>query len=162
MKKYIILMIITIAVTIFNCSPCDAVRNRGEVSGAKLFGLVGEDISPRGKIAQILNPGSSYTDLQREDLLDQIKGHVVDWSLTVYEIKRNGSADDFIVYTMGDSDSIGCVIYLEVFNEKQRNYVHSLKTGSIIDIRGIITGETSFRNLIIKPAILIGRAGNLK
>lgn len=162
MKKHILLIITVIAAVLFYNSFCEAARNRPEISAAKLFGLSGEDISPRGKIAQILNPGSSYTDLQREDLLDQIKGHVVDWSLTVYEIKRNGSPDDFIVYTMGDSDSVGCVIYLEVFNEKQRNYVHSLKTGSIIDIRGIITGETSFRNLIIKPAILIGRAGNLK
>lgn len=162
MKKHTIYVITIISLILFYNSYCDAARNRQEISAAKLFDLSGEDISPRGKIAQILNPGSSYTDLQREDLLGQIKDHVVDWSLTVYEIKRNGSADDFIVYTMGDSDSIGCIVYLEVFNEKQRNYVHSLKTGSRINIRGIITGETSFRNLIIKPAILIGKAGNLK
>lgn len=164
MKKIIIIVLFAVASIVLYNSNCEAVRNRQkpEISGGKLYGLGESDISPRGKLAKILNIGSEYTELQREDLLNKIKDTVIAWRLPVYEIKRNNSNDDFIVFTMGDSDLVGCVIYLEVFNEKQRNYVHSLKTGSIIEIKGMITGETSFRNLIIKPAILIGKAGDLK
>ena len=164
MKKNIILVLFAIASIIFSNADCEAARNRDkqEISGAKLYGLGEANISPRGKLAKVLNLGSEYTELQREDMLNELKDTVIAWRLPVYEIKRNGGNDDFIIVTMGDSDLVGCVIYLEVFNDKQRNYVHSLKTGSPIEIKGMITGEMSFRHLVIKPAILIGKAGDLK
>jgi hypothetical protein len=119
-----------------------------------------EDISKytiNGELAEAFNLNSKNTDIQRENLLKQIKGQVVIWEVTVYEVKK----DDGTVYkiqtsgglNLGGSD-VGTFIYLTSKDEDQKKFIEGLRTGNIIRIKGILSGESFLRSLVIKPAIL--------
>lgn len=146
-KFYIFIVVFTIL--IFN-----SYDSYAEINPYELYSVVGSDISPSGKLAKAFILGSDYTDLQREDILNEIKNEVVDWRLPVYEVKKD-SEGEYIITTVGNSNVIGCIIHLSTFNPNQEKFVHSLKTGSYIPVRGFITGKTFMRNLILNPAVLL-------
>lgn len=145
-----------ISIFLFN-SECYAKRNR-IIEPKTIYSLGCSDISPNGKIANILNLGSDYTDLQREDLLEEIKGNVVCWRINVYEIQRDKN-NIYKIFSNPSQNSVGSIIYIDgnFLNDESKKILHSLKTGSYVDIKGILTGDTFMRSLIINPAVLLRR-----
>lgn len=117
----------------------------------ELYNAPAVDINPQ-KLATIFRLGSDFTDLQREDVLQDIKGKVIIWTVPIYEIKRVKDGLYKIV-AVGD-DGFGCIITLTANSPEERKYIHSLKTGNRIQIKGILTGETTMRALDIAPAII--------
>lgn len=115
-------------------------------------------IAPNGELAEIFALGSNYTDLQRENKFKEIQGSVVVWRLPVYEVSRSG--DDYKIQTqseigIGSAEAlIGAYIYVTPRNNQDWQLIESLKTGDLVSIKGIID-DTTFRNLKIKPAILV-------
>lgn len=107
-------------------------------------------LSPTGELAAMFNLMSDNTDLQRENKLKEIKGKVVEWSLTVYEVEKDG--DGYTVQTKAGND-VGTFIHISPRNAQDKATIEALKTGSRISIKGIIKDDL-MRNLVIKPAIL--------
>ena len=155
MIKILYIFILISCITIFSNCESYAKRNR-ELLPQEIYSLGASDISPTGKLAKIFQINSEYTDLQREDTLEEIKNHVIAWRLPVYEVKRDGD-NSYIITTQGDSTLVSCIIYLTIFDDNQKKIVHSLKTGSPITIKGLLNGKTFMRSLVIKPAVLLNK-----
>lgn len=117
---------------------------------AELAAMQPAPLSPTGELATMFNLGSDNTNLQRENKLKEIKGKVVEWTLPVYEVKKDG--DGYKVQT-ATGDTVGAFIYISPRNDQDKTVIEALKTGSQISIKGIIKDD-SIRHLIIKPAIL--------
>lgn len=119
-----------------------------------------EDISKYtidGELAKAFNLNSKYTDIQRENLLKQIKGQLVVWEVEIYEIDKK-SDKVYKIQTSGGlnigASNVGTFVELTAKDTLQSNFIEGLKTGQVIRIKGILTGESTLRSLIIKPAIL--------
>lgn len=153
MNKQIYCFILLLSIVLFSDCESYAKRNR-EMLPQEIYSLGASNISPNGKLAKIFQFNSDYTDLQREDTLEEIKNNVIAWRLPVYEVKRDGD-NSYIIITEGNSNLVSCIIYLTIFNDNQKKLVHSLKTGSPITIKGLLTGKTFMRGLVIKPAVLL-------
>ena len=115
-------------------------------------------LAPNGELAEIFALGSDHTDLQRENKFKEIQGSVIAWRLPVYEVSRSG--EDYKIQTqselgIGSAEAlIGAFVYVTPRNNNDRQIIESLKTGDLVSIKGIID-DTTFRNLKIKPAILV-------
>ena len=119
-----------------------------------------EDISKYtidGELAKAFNLNSKYTDIQRENLLKQLKGQLVVWEVEIYEIDKK-SDKVYKIQTSGGlnigASNVGTFVELTAKDTLQSNFIEGLKTGQVIRIKGILTGESTLRSLIIKPAIL--------
>lgn len=117
---------------------------------AELAAMPAAPILPTGELAAMFDLGSDNTDLQRENKLKEIKGKVVEWTLSVYEVEKDG--DEYKVQTDSDN-AVGTFIYISPRNDQDKAVIEALKTGSRVSIKGII-GEDFMRHLVIKPAIL--------
>jgi hypothetical protein len=128
--------------------------------------LVADDISPYGDLAEIFTLGSNATDLQRTDALKKLKGKIVKWTLTVYEVSKTSDKNYRILTAsalkfkdVGDrreiyNEEVSANIYLTVNSYEGDNMLLTLKTGSKICIKGVLTGNSTLRALDIEPAIL--------
>ena len=45
-----------------------------------------EQINPQGELGEMFSFGSTNTDIQRDNKINEIKGKVVSWSLPVFEV----------------------------------------------------------------------------
>lgn len=107
-------------------------------------------ISPTGELAAMFNLMSNNTDLQRENKLKEIKGKVIEWTLPVYEVKKDRNG--YMVQTE-PGNAVGTFVYITPRNDENRAFIESLTTGSRISVKGIIKDDF-LRNLVIEPAIL--------
>lgn len=116
-----------------------------------LSGAIPSSLSPYGRLADIFNIGSDYTDLQREDTLKEIKGQIVQWTLPAYEVERDGN-----VYTITvlPGKNVGCYIVIPNPDSQQLSRLKSIKTEENITFKGYIKG-ISMRHIIISPAMLV-------
>lgn len=110
------------------------------------------DLLPYGDLADKFNLMSEHTDIQRENTEKEIKGKVVEWMLTVYEIDKSSSG--YRIQTQSDS-AVGTFIDLVPRNDAERSKIEALKTGDTIKFRGYING-TTLRHIEISPAALVG------
>ena len=113
-------------------------------------------ISPIGDLADIFKIGSEYTDIQRSNTLKDLKDKIVVWRLTVYNINKSGKK--YVIQTEPKgikSDEVSTVIILTLLGEDQIPKIESLKTADKINIKGRLTGDSTFRSIEIKPAILL-------
>ena len=123
------------------------------------------NLSPTGELAKIFNLASTHTDLQRENKEKEIKGQVVQWELTVYDVEKSG--DDYKVQTKteingasqftGVRENVAAFVTITARNERELAIITGLKEGDNFRFRGYIDG-VSMRSLNIEPAILIDPA----
>lgn len=111
------------------------------------------DLVPYGDLANKFNLMSEHTDIQRENAEKEIAGQVVQWTLTVYEVKKNSSG--YRVQT-DTKTSVGTFIDIFPKNDGERSEIEALKEGDAISFRGYIDG-VSLRHIEISPAVLIAR-----
>lgn len=117
----------------------------------ELYNSPASNIDPN-QLAPIFRLGSDYTDLQREDTLEEIGGKVVVWTVPVYEIKRKKDGA-YSILSAGDN-GLNVEITLTVRSDEEKKYIHSLKTGNRLTIKGVLNGKTFLRALEISPAII--------
>lgn len=102
-------------------------------------------------LAAIYAIGGDSTDLQRDNKTAEIKGKVINWVLEVYEVSRKG--EGYRIQTSTSHNAIGTFINLTVRDEQERAHIEGLKTGDIIQIKGMIA-DVTMRNIEIDPAVL--------
>lgn len=154
-KKTFLYVLIAIVVIIFIIIAIPS-KNSGnhESKIEKLATSQVSDLQPNGKLSDIFSLGSEYTDIQRENTEKEIKGSVVAWVLPVYEVRKDG--DNYTIQTSSSSSQnlVGTFITVTPRNENDKNIIESLKTGSYVKVKGVISG-VSMRNIEIEPAIII-------
>lgn len=117
---------------------------------AELAAATPAQISPTGELAAMFNLMSDNTDLQRENKFKELKGKVVEWTLPVYEVQKDGEV--YEVQTEAD-EAVGAFVYITALNTQEKAEIEGLKTGSSISFKGVIS-DVTLRSLEIKPAIL--------
>jgi hypothetical protein len=166
--KYIILLFICI----FLLSSCDQVSSNKKMKFDEKLARIDSaqviDISPE-TLRPLFELGSEHTDLQRENAKKQIKNKIIEWNLQIYEISSTSKDGVYKIQTMtgvkdgnplfSNSDrknfNVGTFINLYARTETEKQFILSLKTSDWIKIKGVLTGESTFRNLEIDPAILV-------
>lgn len=158
-KALIFLGVLIVIGVIF--SPSEEERaNQLSATLAEIASAPTANISPTGEIAAIFKLNSEYTDLQRDDKRNEIRGQIVQWTLPVYEVRRSNNA--YRVQTsrdealFGGTPRVGAFITLHARNDAETAYIESLKTGDMLTFKGRITG-TTLRNIDVSPAIVIIR-----
>ena len=112
-----------------------------------------ENINPAGKISDAFSLGSQYTDIQRENMIKEIKGKIVHWTLPVYEVDKRKDGI-YRIQTKSGTRYVGTFINLYARNADEVKFIESLKTGNNITFKGKISGVI-LRNITIDSAILI-------
>jgi hypothetical protein len=116
------------------------------------------DLKPTGDLADFFNLNSDHTDLQRDNKENEIKGKIVDWTLTVFEIQKSGKS--YRIQTKsninfgGQAGEVASFVEINARDQNDISYIENLKTGDRFRFKGYING-TFLRTLEIKPAILI-------
>ena len=111
------------------------------------------DISPRGELYEMFKLNSPYTDIQRENKLASLKGRIVRWECTVYEVSKRWNGD-YTITTSQDDGHVAITLNVVARNDADVKYIESLMTGSRLAFIGMFNGETSLRRLELDPAIL--------
>lgn len=111
------------------------------------------DISPVGELYEVFKFNSQYTDIQRENRLASLKGKVVNWDCTVYEVSKTGDRRYLINSTPGDG-RVGLILNVIARNEAEARYIENLMTGSPLTFTGMLNGEMFMRSLILDPVVL--------
>lgn len=111
------------------------------------------DILPDGKLYEMFKLNSQYTDVQRENELQNLKGRMVSWECSIYEV---GKIDDkhYIVYPKPSDEQVDLILEVVVRNEDEAKYIESLTTGSRFAFTGMFSGKDFMRSLILDPVIL--------
>lgn len=110
------------------------------------------DISPSGELSQAFTLMSDYTNVQRDNMEEEIKGNIVQWSLPIYEVSKR-SKNKYRVQTLASSGNIGTSLTLYTRSPEESAYIERLQIGGIISFKGRITGIT-MRSIDIDPAVL--------
>lgn len=153
--KYSLVAILVVFIVAITASPSEEeiAHELSLVESSKV-----DNIKPIGTLYDMFSYGSTYTDIQRENMEKELIGKIIQWTLPVYEVNKEES-----VYTIDTSDSILSFsnknsietrIKLYPKNEQEMLYIEKLKTGNKITIKGKITG-VSMRVLEIDYARLI-------
>lgn len=108
------------------------------------------ELKPYGELEQIYELGGNYTDIQRDNKTEEIKGSIVDWRLQVYDVKK--TKDGYEIQTSGQG-LVKTTINLTVRNAEEKVFVENLKTGDLIRVKAVIE-DVSFRSVELNPAIL--------
>lgn len=111
------------------------------------------DISPFGELHEIFKFNSQYTDVQRENRLADLKGKVVSWDCTVYEVSKIGDRR-YTVTPKPKNGQVGFILNVVARNEAESRYIENLMTGSPFTFIGMLNGEMFMRSLILDPVIL--------
>ncbi len=114
------------------------------------------ELLPDGDLANKFNLISEHTDIQRENTEKEIKGQVVQWTLTVYEVTKNSSGYRIQTKTSigGYGNEVAAFVELTARNQEEKSFIEELKTEDRFQFKGYIDGIT-MRSLDIKPAILV-------
>jgi hypothetical protein len=107
-----------------------------------------------GELAAMFSYNSDFTDLQREDKEKEIKGQIVEWTLPVFEVKRQDEAErKYKVQTTSRNNAVGAFVNVYARSDNEAKQIESLKTGDMFSFKGRITG-TFMRSVQIDDAIV--------
>lgn len=111
------------------------------------------DISPWGELNDMFSYGSRYTDIQRENMLAKLKGRIVSWDCTVYEVSKSSDRHYRIIPESTDGH-VGLILDVVARNDEEAAYIESLMTGTHIVFTGMFDGNSFMRSLVLDPVIL--------
>jgi hypothetical protein len=137
-----------------------SAKKQAAEESAKLKSLLNaspSSLQPTGELADLFNPGSDHTNIQRENKEKEIKGQVVDWTLSVYEVRKSG--ENYRIQTKssfgGNGNELAAFVELTPQSQEEVAFIEGLKTNDRFRFKGYIDGLTLTRDLEIKPAILV-------
>ena len=112
------------------------------------------NISASGKLNELFSMMSKNTDIQRDNMEEEMKGKIVQWILPVYEVEKLDENKYKIQTSSGQK--VGAFVTVHARTAEEASYIESLVTGNMISFKGKIDG-TFMRNIEINPAILVSR-----
>jgi hypothetical protein len=128
------------------------LRRLAEIEHTPASQLTASELGP------IYNPVSEYTDVQRENETKAIIGQIVDWTLPVYDVTKT-APNIYRIQTEAKEGFVATIATVNTRSDLERDYVERLKWGSLIHIKGRITGVRAFvRHLTLDDAIVFAPA----
>lgn len=146
----ILLLLVGIFAYVNNMSTSESVEAVENQQILDLEKAESSELKPYGELEQIYELGGNYTDIQRDNKTEEIKGSIVDWSLQVYDVKKTKGG--YKIQTSGQG-LVKTSINLTVRNAEEKAFVENLKTGDLIRVKAVIE-DVSFRSVQLNPAIL--------
>ena len=154
-----IIVIIVAVLTVGGCFLIGgaAVKQQAEKESGKLESLANANpsgLQPTGELADYFNPGSDYTNIQRDNKQKEIKGQIVDWNLLVYEVSKTG--EKYEIQTRSSSEEVAAMVKVTPRSREEAAFIEGLKTNDRFRFKGYIEGISLItRHIEIEPAILI-------
>ncbi len=109
------------------------------------------DLKPNGDLLDQFRHLSDFSDLQRGSTEREIKGKVVEWTLTVFEVSHHG--EEYRIQT-SDRNKVDTVVIVHPLSGEDKSRIESLRTGTPITVRGYINGILT-GSVEIDPAIVL-------
>lgn len=137
--------------------PFAFVKELSKSSKDKATDMLSQKITiiDQSKLCQMFKLNSKFTDLQRESMIEDLKGKIIEWKLPVYEVSSK-SNNVFRIQTFNPSffecGYVSTSINLVALNDGDLSRIKALKTNDVITIRGKIKG-VFLRHIEIDPAI---------
>jgi hypothetical protein len=111
------------------------------------------NLQPGGKLADAFKINTTYTDLQREELINKHKGKVVVWRLPVYEVRKLSEGKYRLQTSWQANTAVGAFATIYPQSDDDVKRLNTLKTGDWVKVKGKITG-VMLRNIELEPAVL--------
>jgi len=146
--------------------PFAFVKELSKSSREKATDMLSQKITPidQSKLCPVFKLNSKFTDLQRDNILKDLKGKIIEWKLPVYEVSSE-SDNVFKIQTFNPSffgcEYVSTIISLVALNDNDLLKIQTLKTNDVITVRGKIT-DVSLRHIIIEPAVFSETARLIK
>lgn len=117
------------------------------------------DVEPYGKLNSTLNILSNeyenFSDEERKDYINSLKGKYIQWVLPVSDIHTNYEGK-VLIETGGNADIPSCLIVLSPKDESEIDYLSKFKEGDELKFKGRIeTYDEMMSTLIIDPAMIV-------
>ncbi len=140
-----------------NQTPVEAkpvVDQLAELVDAKISSVTPEQVS------EVFSLGSDSTDLQRDILIKELVGSVVEWDVKVYEVDYVDdvykiSSQPFPVKSKEAISMMRASIALSPSSDKDNEFLRKVKTNGSIRIRGKVQDVVLRTVVVIEPAILV-------
>lgn len=114
------------------------------------------DISPNGKLAELFSFTSENTDIQRENMGEELTGKIVQWTLPVFDVNiRNEDKNIYRIQTSAKQNTVGTFITLHARNAEEVTFIEGLVEDNLITVKGEITGASITRTIEIDKARLV-------
>ena len=118
-------------------------------------------VEPYGKLNSILNILSNeyenFSDEERKNYINSIKGKYIQWILPVSDIHTNYEGK-ILIETGGNTDVPSCLIVLSPKDELEIDYLSKFKKGDELEFKGRIeTYDEMMSTLIIDPAMIVNK-----
>jgi hypothetical protein len=123
-----------------------------ESSYSSLENTPASDLNPHELSKLLSNP--NLTSYQRDNKQEELRGKVVDWVVTFYDIEKEED-NTYLITTMNMDylDEVATKFYITPRDNKERYYLEGLTRGQKIHIKGVIT-RVSFASVGINPVII--------
>ena len=150
MKLLILVVIIIIAAVVGMPSDDDIAKEITVIENTQPA-----NINPKN-MAEMFAIMSNSTAIQKDNKEKEITGKVVQWSsLTVYNVRvSNSEKMIYRIQTSSTNNAPGTFIELHARDAAESSKIESLVTGSLISVKGKITG-TTMGNIDIDKARLV-------
>lgn len=119
----------------------------------------------QSKLCSVLKKNTTrLTDLQREIVIENITGKIIEWELPVRQVSR-GFNNIYKIETYNPSsfkcENVPTLISLVILNDNDLSRIKSLKKREKVYFRGKITGSTR-HHIIINPAVFSDTAWRIQ
>lgn len=108
-------------------------------------------LRPDGVLKVQFQKMSEFGNSARNETERQIKGNIVEWTLTVFQVSHQGS--EYRIQT-SDTDKVETLVVIDAAARQERSRIDALRTGDVITVRGYIKGIT-MGSVEISPALLV-------
>lgn len=109
-------------------------------------------LKPTDELVSALSIFSSYTDVEKDRIKDEMRGKIVQWTLPVWNVSKSGD-DGYIIQT-SSSAGIGTFCKVEPADHDQAKIITMLRAGSPVTCKGAVSGFT-LGSVNISPAIVV-------
>jgi hypothetical protein len=105
--------------------------------------------------------GGRHTDVQREALLVQLIGQVVEWEIRVYEVRHRDRAYRVLSQPLADGDAgsgfnvLRAHAIVTPMSDSDHAALRSVQTDDAITVRGQVQGIELRTLVLIEPAVLV-------
>lgn len=103
--------------------------------------------------------GSKHTDIQRERLTEKLVGSTVDWTLTVYEVSKDGDRYTVTSDLVSSAKSSGggalaVIAYVYPRNNADIEAIEHLMTGNQIKLKGVVHSINLRTAIVLHPSVV--------
>ncbi len=123
----------------------------------QIFAAEPDVIKPDGELGAMFsvkgNTGKEYSKAQKSAKKQEVVGKIIQWTLEVYKVKKDGDA--YRIQNISRAGLISAFIYITPGSKQEQTRIKNLKRGDMFTFKGKISGFSLGSVFVIKPAFLL-------